>query len=349
VSAAAPLLEVRSLSMSFPARRSLAELARGEKPRLLQAVRDVSLTLSAGETLGLVGESGCGKSTLGRCVAGLYRPTAGDVLYRGSPLHDAGAHRQSSRRVQMIFQDPYASLNPQLSVEQTLGEVLRVHGLAKSRSAIVGRIDELLLQVGLLPQAKHQRPHAFSGGQRQRISIARALAVEPEIIIADEPISALDVSIQAQIINLFIELRERLDLAYLFIAHDLNVVRHISHRIAVMYLGHIVETATAQELFRNPGHPYTRALLSAIPKPDPDHRSAIVSLEGELPDPLSPPLGCSFSTRCPLVIDRCLTEPPKLLDHAHERFVRCHRAFDQEILERRGGATYVALRERDCP
>jgi oligopeptide/dipeptide ABC transporter ATP-binding protein len=328
VSVGAPLLEVRSLSKSFPARRSLAALARGEKAGVLQAVRDVSLTLAAGETLGLVGESGCGKSTLARCIAGLYNPTAGSVLYGGQPLHGGRMHRRASRRVQMIFQDPYASLNPQLSVEQTLGEVIRVHGLAQNRGAVADRVDELLLQVGLSPEAKHQLPHAFSGGQRQRISIARALAVEPEIIIADEPVSALDVSIQAQIVNLFIELRERLGLAYLFIAHDLSVVRHISNRIAVMYLGQIVEVAAARELFRNPGHPYTRALLSAIPKPDPDRRSRAVSLEGELPDPHSPPFGCSFSTRCPLVIERCRIEPPELLEHASERDVRCHKAFD---------------------
>jgi len=331
VNSAAPLLQVNSLVKGFPARRSLAALMRGEKPRALQAVRGVSLELATGETLGLVGESGCGKSTLGRCIAGLYRPTSGSVFYRGEPLHGRETRRQSSRRVQMIFQDPYASLNPQLSVERTLAEVIRVHGLAKGRSAIADRVDELLLQVGLSPQAKSQLPHTFSGGQRQRISIARALAVEPEIIIADEPVSALDVSIQAQIVNLFIELRERLGLAYLFIAHDLNVVRHVSDRIAVMYLGQIVEVAATRELFRQPGHPYTRSLLSAIPKPDPDHRSHSVSLEGELPDPHFPPSGCNFNTRCPLVVERCRIESPELLEHSPARAVRCHRAFQVEV------------------
>jgi len=324
----APLLDIRSVSMSFPARRGLAAVLGGTKPRELKAVREVSLQLQSGETVGLVGESGCGKSTLGRCIAGLYKPTSGEILYRGEPLHASENRAEAPRRVQMIFQDPYASLNPRMTIAQTLSEVLSVHSLAKGRHNITERVDRLLTIVGLSPKLQAQLPHSFSGGQRQRISIARALAVEPEIIIADEPVSALDVSIQAQIINLFIRLREELHLAYLFIAHDLNVVRHVSHRVAVMYLGQIVELAPSQELFRNPGHPYTNALLSAIPKPDPDQRSRAISLEGELPDPHSPPPGCSFHTRCPIAIARCTIEAPKLLEHAPSRWVRCHRAFE---------------------
>ena len=324
-----PLLEVRSLRKSFEASGRPFVRFVGGRPRLLQAVRDVSLSLEAGETLGLVGESGCGKSSLGRCIVGLYPPTAGEILYRGTPLHgNTGGHRTASRRIQMIFQDPYASLNPRLSVEAALTEVLRVHDLAKGKGEIRERVDQLLLTVGLSPSLKAQLPHAFSGGQRQRISIARALAVEPEIIVADEPVSALDVSIQAQIVNLFIELRERFGLAYIFIAHDLSVVRHISNRIAVMYLGQIVEMAPSKGLFREPGHPYTRSLLSAIPKPDPEHRRRVVSLEGELPDPYAPPSGCSFSTRCPIAVERCRTVMPELKEHRARREVRCHRAFE---------------------
>jgi len=323
------LLEIRSLSKSFEAPGHLLARLVGGRPRLLQAVRDVSLSLEAGETLGLVGESGCGKSSLARCIAGLYPPTAGEILYRGTPLHgNPGSHRTASRRVQMIFQDPYASLNPRLSIESTLAEVLRVHHLAKESGEVRDRVDQLLLTVGLSPTLKAQLPHAFSGGQRQRISIARALAVEPEILIADEPVSALDVSIQAQIVNLFIELRERFGLAYIFIAHDLNVVRHISHRVAVMYLGQIVELAQSQELFREPGHPYTRSLLSAIPQPDPEHRTRIVSLEGELPDPYAPPPGCGFNTRCPISVEKCYTVMPELEENRVRHQVRCYRAFE---------------------
>jgi oligopeptide transport system ATP-binding protein len=328
MSSGPPLLEIRSLTKNFEAPGRLVAWATGSRPRFLQAVRDVSLTLEAGETLGLVGESGCGKSSLARCIAGLYPPTAGEILYRGTPLHgNPGSRRTASRRVQMIFQDPYASLNPRLSIEATLAEVLRVHNLAKESRDVRDRVDQLLLTVGLSPTLKAQLPHAFSGGQRQRISLARALAVEPEIVIADEPVSALDVSIQAQIVNLFIELRERFGLAYIFIAHNLNIVRHISHRIAVMYLGQIVEVAQSQKLFEEPGHPYTRALLSAIPKPDPEHRTRIVSLEGELPDPYAPPLGCSFNTRCPISVEQCYAVMPELDEHRARHEVRCYRAF----------------------
>ena len=319
----APLLEVRHLSKTFIKPRSLVDIALGVPQRRLQAVRDVSLTVAPGETVGLVGESGCGKSTLGRCIAGVHEPSSGEVLLNGRPIsrsdHD---RRRLSRRIQMIFQDPYSSLNPRLTVGQALGEVLRIHRLRIGRTAVEARIEELLAIVGLSPDAKHKLPHAFSGGQRQRISIARALAVEPSLIIADEPVSALDVSIQAQILNLFEELQNRLGIAYLFIAHDLNVVHHISHRIAVMYLGEIVELTDADALFAAPRHPYTKALLSAIPNPDPQRRSQVVSLAGELPDPARPPAGCGLVTRCPVRIGRCTQEHPQLFRRG-ETEVRC--------------------------
>lgn len=318
-----PLLEVRNLSMSFAAPRGVYEWVTRAPRRELQAVRDVSFSLAAGETLGLVGESGCGKSTLGRCLVGLYEPAAGEILWRGRPLRELGDRQAISRKIQMIFQDPYSSLNPRMSLAQTLDETLRVHGIGSTRNERAGRIDELLLTVGLAPRLKDRLPHAFSGGQRQRISIARALAVGPELIVADEPVSALDASVQAQIINLFEDIRDKLGVAFLFIAHDLSVVRHISQRIAVMYLGQNMELADADRLFESPRHPYTRALLSAIPLPDPDQRHQMVSLEGELPNPFDPPKGCAFSTRCPFVIDACKKEVPALceLDPTHQ--ARC--------------------------
>ena len=253
-----PFLELRGVSKSFPGKRSLVDLAMGRPARSLQAVRDASLRLAPAETLGVVGESGCGKSTLGGCITGLIEPTAGEVLYKGAAFASR-RRRERSRIIQMIFQDPYSSLNPRLTLAQTLDEVLRVHGLRAGAAERRDRIDELLLMVNLAPSFKDRLPHAFSGGQRQRISIARALAVEPQIIVADEPVSALDASVQAQIVNLFVELRDRLGLSYIFVAHDLNVVRHVSHRIAVMYLGEIVECADADLLFEDARHPYARA------------------------------------------------------------------------------------------
>jgi oligopeptide/dipeptide ABC transporter ATP-binding protein len=325
VTAGAPLLEIRNVSKFFSSPASITDWFARRHPPVLQAVRDVSLALQAGETLGIVGESGCGKSTLGRCVLGLYELDAGEVRYRGRSIAELGGRRARSRAIQMIFQDPFSSLNPRMTLSQTLDEALRVHDLRKTSGARRDRIDELLLTVGLAPRDKHRLPHSFSGGQRQRISIARALAVEPAVIVADEPVSALDASVQAQILNLFVELRERLGLSYIFIAHDLNVVRYVSRRIAVMYLGEIVEYADADAIFDAPRHPYTRALLSAIPHPDLDQRTETVSLEGDLPDPLSPPKGCSFSTRCPMVIARCRAErPPERIVDGHH--VRCHRA-----------------------
>jgi oligopeptide/dipeptide ABC transporter ATP-binding protein len=322
-----PLLEVRNLSKFFASPVSIADWVARRAAPVLYAVRDLSLALNAGETLGIVGESGCGKSTLGRCLAGLYVPDGGEVRYQGRLIAELGGRRARSRAIQMIFQDPFSSLNPRMTLNQTLEEPLWVHDLCSTRAERRDRIDELLLLVGLTPRDKHRLPHAFSGGQRQRISIARALAVEPAVIVADEPVSALDASIQAQVLNLFVELRQRLGLAYIFIAHDLNVVRFVSRSIAVMYLGEIVECADADLMFDAPRHPYTRALLSAIPRPDPDRRTVTASLEGELPDPFSPPKGCGFSTRCPLVADRCRAErPPERIVDGHR--VRCHRAED---------------------
>ncbi len=322
-----PLLEVRDLKKTFVKPRTLADLVMRRRAVAVQAVRAVSFAVRPGETLGLVGESGCGKSTLGRCIAGLHAPSAGGIWFRGERISDRSRSRKSrGRGIQMIFQDPYASLNPRMTVAQMLGEALRVHGL-RGRGEIADRVDELMVMTGLSAELKNHLPHAFSGGQRQRISIARALAVEPALIIADEPVSALDVSIQAQIINLFERLGRELGLTYLFVAHDLNVVRHISDRIAVMYLGEIVELADPDAIFEDPQHPYTRALLSAIPQPDPARRTAAASLEGELPDPASPPLGCGFSGRCPVALPDCHRRHPDLVRRG-DRLARCVRAFE---------------------
>lgn len=325
-----PILEIRHLSKAFPQTRGLSDILMRRPRRSLHALRDVSLTLMPGETLGVVGESGCGKSTLGRCLAGLHSYDAGELLWKGAPLDDA-TRRERSQRIQMVFQDPYSSLNPRMTLAQTLDEVLRVHGAGSTAIERRERIDDLLLTVGLSPGLKDRLPHAFSGGQRQRVSIARALAVEPEVLIADEPVSALDASVQAQIINLLESLRERLGISIIFIAHDLNVVRHISQRVAVMYLGQIVEIAPTETLFGNPQHPYSEALLSAIPVPDPDARNPRVSLEGELPDPLSPPLGCAFSTRCPYMFDRCQQAVPIIESPDASHHVRCVRASRSNI------------------
>jgi oligopeptide transport system ATP-binding protein len=296
----------------------------------IKAVDGLNFSIIQGETLGLVGESGCGKSTTGRAMLQLYRPTAGDVYFEGENLTEIKGEqlRRMRRRMQMIFQDPYASLNPRMTVGDIIGEPLIVHNIAKGKERRE-RVQELLRIVGLNPYFVNRYPHEFSGGQRQRIGVARALAVQPDFIVCDEPISALDVSIQAQIINLLEDLQEEFNLTYLFIAHDLSVVRHISDRIAVMYLGKIVELTTRFELYDNPLHPYTKALLSAVPIPDPvveEQRRRII-LEGDVPSPASPPVGCNFNTRCPVVMDQCYEQEPEFLDVGGGHWVACFHAY----------------------
>ena len=318
-----PLLSVNNLSKTFSLPRSARELITRQPNQRLRALRDVSLTVLPGQILGIVGESGCGKSTLGRCLAGLEIPEEGKLFWRGQAMSVADDRKERARRIQMVFQDPYASLNPRMSLGQMLDEALFVHDLGGSVFERRDRVDQLMLMVGLAPNLKERLPNSISGGQRQRISIARALAVEPELLIADEPVSALDASIQAQIINLLEDLRTKLNIALIFVAHDLNVVRHISDNIAVMYLGEIVETAATETLFAQPLHPYTRGLLAAIPQPDPTKRTNAPSVEGELPDPLDPPVGCGFSTRCQYAVPDCHKEHPSLQPDISGHIVRC--------------------------
>ncbi len=307
---------------------NLKKYFRVGKNQILKAVNDVSIDIYRGETLGVVGESGCGKTTLGRTVVRLYRPTAGKVLYNGLDVHKAAGQEKKAlyRRMQMIFQDPYASLNPRMTVNEIIGEALDIHRIAGG-SQRRERIMELLRLVGLNVDHANRFPHEFSGGQRQRIGIARALAVDPEFIVCDEPISALDVSIQAQVVNLLEELQERLGLTYMFIAHDLSMVRHISSRVAVMYLGKVVELAGSDELYENPLHPYTRALLSSIPVADPDieaERRRII-LAGDVPSPVNPPPGCAFVSRCPQAMKECNQEIPVFKEIGDHHFAACHR------------------------
>ena len=294
------LLEVRDLQVHFPIRAGVLQ----RPVAWVRAVDGVSFAIREGETVGLVGESGCGKTTLGRTILRLYEPTAGAIRFAGRDVagHDEAGFR---RQAQMIFQDPVGSLNPRMTVGRIIGEALRVHRLCPDRAAERDRVAELLRAVGLAPEHARRYPHEFSGGQRQRIGIARALAVEPKFIVADEPVSALDVSVQAQIINLLQELQEKLQLTYLFIAHDLAVVEHISDRVLVMYLGKIVEEATAAELYANPRHPYTRALISAVPVIDPASKRQRIVLPGDVPSPIHPPAGCPFHPRCPQAVARC--------------------------------------------
>ncbi|MEZ4860485.1 MAG: dipeptide ABC transporter ATP-binding protein [Caldilineaceae bacterium] len=318
------LLEVHDLKMHFPISRGIIFQ---RQVGAIKAVDGIDFTLYRGETLGLVGESGCGKSTTGRAILQLHRPTNGEVIFEGKDLtHTKGEElRKMRRRMQMIFQDPYASLNPRMTVGSIIGEPLEVHGIGSGRKDRQERVQALLKTVGLNPYFVNRYPHEFSGGQRQRIGIARALAVNPAFIVCDEPISALDVSIQAQIINLLEDLQEELDLTYLFIAHDLSVVRHISDRIAVMYLGKIVELADRDELYANPKHPYTQALLSAVPIPDPvieSQRKRII-LEGDVPSPANPPQGCNFCTRCPRVMDICHQQDPTFQSDGNGHYVAC--------------------------
>lgn len=315
-----PLVEVNDLRKFF-------NLGGGN---ILKAVNEVSFSIGRGETVGVVGESGCGKSTAGRTIMRLYEPTSGSVSFDGKDIYKLkGSEMKALRRnMQMIFQDPYASLNPRMTVTDIIGEALDIHKLVSSRAERKKRVEELLDLVNLNPDHAIRYPHEFSGGQRQRIGIARALAVDPKFIIADEPISALDVSIQAQVVNLMQDLQRKMGLTYLFIAHDLSMVKHISDRVAVMYLGKIVELAESSELYDNPRHPYTRALLSAIPIPDPEveaTRERIV-LKGDLPSPINPPQGCQFHTRCPVATDKCKKDAPKLLEVSKGHFAACHYA-----------------------
>ena len=318
----APVVEVRELVKVFPVRR--AKGVRVTK-RLVQAVSDVSFTIGRRETLGLVGESGSGKSTLGRCVLQLIPPSAGSVKYKGRELVGLGWDdlRPLRREMQMVFQDPYASLDPRLTVGSAIEEPLQIHKIPGDHDK---KIKELLELVGLSPDHASRYPHEFSGGQRQRVGIARALALDPTFIVLDEPVSALDVSIQAGVINLLQDLQDELDLSYLFIAHDLSVVRHISDVVAVMYLGKLMEVGPAEELYTTAAHPYTQALLSAIPEPDPEieRERERITLTGDIPSPIDPPSGCRFRTRCPKAQPRCAVEEPELIDRGFPTLVACH-------------------------
>ena len=319
------LLDVRHLKMYFPITQGIIiQRHIGD----IKAVDDISFSIKKGETMGLVGESGCGKSTTGRAILQLYRPTGGDIYFKDQNLTElkGEALRRMRRQMQMIFQDPYASLNPRMTVGNIIGEPLEVHNIYSSKAERRERVQELLKVVGLNPYFVNRYPHEFSGGQRQRIGVARALAVNPEFIVCDEPISALDVSIQAQIINMLEDLQAEFGLTYLFIAHDLSVVRHISDRIAVMYLGKLAELADRDELYENPLHPYTQALLSAVPIPDPviEEKRQRIILEGDVPSPANPPKGCNFSTRCPRVMDICYEDDPEFKDVGGDHWVACH-------------------------
>ena len=316
------LLEVKNLKVHFPVKHGLFSRVHES----VKAVDDVSFSIEPGETLGLVGESGCGKTTLGRAIVRLVEPTSGSILFEGEDLVrlNRAKLRARRRRIQIIFQDPYASLNPRMTVEDILGEALDIHRLTESSSARRKRVIELLQAVGLEASHAQRYPHEFSGGQRQRIGIGRALAVEPKLIVCDEPVSALDVSVQAQIVNLLQDLQQRQGIAYLFIAHDLAVVEHISRRVMVMYLGKIVELAEASAIIRSPQHPYTQALISAVPVLDPDSRRRRIILPGDVPSPIHPPPGCPFHPRCPIAEPRCQREVPLLRDLTSGHQVSCH-------------------------
>ena len=338
-----PLIEIRNLKKYFPIRKGLLqrEVAR------VHAVDDVTFAVREGETFGLVGESGCGKSTLGRTIVRLLEPTDGSVIFEGRDISSLGprALRPLRRRMQMVFQDPYASLNPRKRVGSIIGTPLKIHGVAKSERR--QRVQELLETVGLSPEHYNRFPHEFSGGQRQRIGVARALALHPKLVVADEPVSALDVSIQSQMLNLLDDLQKELQLTYIFIAHDLGVVRHVSNRIAVMYLGKLVELSPAEELYQRPIMPYTEALLSAVPIPDPDlsHQRERIVLEGDVPSPINPPSGCRFHPRCRYMTDICREVEPPVTDYGHGHLAACHHPLnvDKETLAR------VTVSERHTP
>ena len=321
------LLSIEKLKKYFPVKNGLFR-----KKKFVQAVESVSFDIYRGETLGLVGESGCGKTTLGRTMIRLYEPTSGRIVYDGAPIYDSEQKIAVDmlpyrRKMQIIFQDPSASLDPRMTVGEIVGEALDIHKLCAGKKERQERINELLDEVGLNTEHANRFPHEFSGGQQQRVGIARALAVEPEFIVCDEPISALDVSIQSQVVNMLEDLQREKGLTYLFIAHDISVVRHISNRIGVMYLGQLVELAESYELCSHPIHPYTQTLLSAVPLPDPDKTRAKkrTILEGDVPSPLHPPTGCRFHTRCPLATEKCAQTAPVWREYAPEHFAACHR------------------------
>src|SRR5688500_10492306 len=331
--ATAPLLRVSGLQKLFPIRKGFLKRTVGH----VRAVDGVSFHIDEGETLGLVGESGCGKTTTARCVLRAIEPTAGQVHIRardGSEVELGGVSprelRALRREMQMIFQDPFTSLNPRMTLLDLVGEPLLVHGMRSGRER-EDRVADLLKRVGLRPEYMRRFPHAFSGGERQRIGIARALALQPRLVVADEPVSALDVSVQAQILNLLMDLQAEFGLTYLFVAHDLSVVRHISNRVAVMYVGRMVELADTDELFSAPKHPYTAALLSAVPEPDPRIRSRRLMLQGEVANPAAPPSGCYFHPRCPYAIELCRTQTPAWRETSPAHFVSCHRADELQL------------------
>lgn len=320
------LVEVRHLKKYFPVYQGLIVRRHVND---VKAVDDISFDIYKGETLGLVGETGCGKTTAGRTILHLYKPTSGEIIFDGIDMTSLGENeiRQMRQRMQMIFQDPYASLNPRMTVGSIISAPLDVH-TSMNKKEKHDRVQELLEIVGLNPDFVNRYPHEFSGGQRQRIGIARALAVSPDLIICDEPISSLDVSIQAQVVNLLEELQDRLGLTYLFIAHDLSMVRHISNRMVVMYLGKIMELADRNDIYLRPLHPYTRALMSAVPIPDPDKasRRERIILKGDIPSPMNPPKGCNFNTRCPIATEICFTTDPEYREYEPDHFVACHHA-----------------------
>ncbi len=327
------LLDVKGLKMHFPIRRGFFRRVVG----YVRAVDGVNFSILPGETLALVGESGCGKTTIGRCIMRAYDPTAGEILYTNRSGRTVDLMKLDTKELQpyrrelrMIFQDPHSSLNPRMTVMDIVGDPIRIHGIANGKE-LEDRVAELLRKVGLRPEYMRRYPHAFSGGQRQRIGIARALALDPQLVVADEAVSALDVSVQAQILNLMLDLQDEFHLTYLFISHDLSVVEYIADRVAVMYVGKLVELASTDELYRNPKHPYTEALLSAVPRPDPRERRQRIVLEGDIADPSNPPSGCYFHPRCNYATELCATEPPPLKDVGGGHLAACHYSDELQL------------------